>query len=149
MSDMTFERRVSFHPAFDKRHPDPSKNYGIGAATIQFVLIGPGGATQFVMSTGWYLPHVRAGLLDKADLFLKPDGWDVGYHSPVPQYDGQEPMGSGPCEYLNGRPCYYDGSGLAAEPVLDALLREGDAAVWRVLEQRYCELFMGEQAGAA
>jgi len=37
---MKLERIVDFSPAFDKRHKDPKKNYGIGAVLIRFVLKG-------------------------------------------------------------------------------------------------------------
>lgn len=54
-----FERIVDIRPAFDKRDPDPAKDYGIGACRIAFVLKGPKGAVQFVIGTDWYLPHTQ------------------------------------------------------------------------------------------
>ena len=143
------ERIVEFIPAYDKRHTDPAKNYGIGSVQIRFVLKGPEGAVQFLMGTGWYLPQVAEELLrknvDPAGIrtFFWPKGWDVGYHSPTPRYEGQEPMGEpGECPLVPaGSRCYYDGSGLAAEPALDRLLHFGHEAVWLTLENRYDELF--------
>lgn len=95
---------------------------------------------------------------------------DLGYHSRKPMYEGQLPMGAEkfnfdqkeilkgatgdieiptrvatgtftPCEYVDGGPCYYDGSTLNAEPVFDVLLREGSAGVWRELRKFYMETF--------
>jgi hypothetical protein len=93
---------------------------------------------------------------------------DLGYHSRVPMYEGQEPMGSTnykfdideskeglerfqstqtatgtftPCQYLDGAPCYYDGSGLHAEKVLQMLVEEGGEAVWAYMEACYHEQF--------
>ena len=177
------QRIVEFEPAFDKTDPDPDKNYGVGAAKIRFVLKGPEGAVQFLVHTGWYLPHLWRGLLQAETKWAKehptygplsigPEGWDLGYHSPRPMYDGQTPMGAvevsfkdgayedllgngdmvkmptsretgtfDPCQYLDGAPCYYDGSGLNAKPVMELLLREGSDAVWARLEEYYDDTF--------
>lgn len=138
MSDFT--REVLFTPAFDKRHPDPSKNYGIGAMRVFFLLHGPKGIMQFVVGTGIYLPHV-ADELRARDTGYNPfavQGWDIGYHSPVPQYEGQSPM---KCEHLPGGECYYDGSSLQAEDFLPQFLEGGHKAVWAMLEDRYRDRF--------
>ena len=88
---------------------------------------------------------------------------DLGYHSPKPMYEGHKPMRhiykhmrfTAPdqfvpgvygdpviCPYLDGGvPCYYDGSRLQAERVLERLLREGDAGVWQALEELYERTF--------
>jgi len=139
------ERIVSFEPAFDKRSADPSKNYGIHGVSMKMVLKGPLGAIQFVVFTNWQLPHVQEEmdakpLGDMPYLFHKPMAADVGYHSPVPQYDGQDLIRES-CEYLDGKPCYYDGSGLMAEEVFKILLEKGSDGVWEDLERRYRETF--------
>jgi hypothetical protein len=142
-----FERIVRMSPAFDKRHSDPSKNYGIHGVELRMVLKGPKGATQFVLYTNWQLPHVTQETLDKAGkrdrisleaLFL-PNPADLGYHWKSPRYEGQGPIQQS-CEYCDGKPCYYDGSGLNAERIYDILLREGSDGVWRELEKFYREL---------
>lgn len=95
---------------------------------------------------------------------------DFGVHSRVPLYEGQLPMGAErmdfentetlhgetgdieipmrvttgtftPCEYLDGAPCYYDGSTLQAERIYDVLLREGSEGVWAELRAYYEEKF--------
>lgn len=133
-------------PAFDKRSPNPRMNYGIHGVELRMVLIGTKGATQFVLYTNWQLPHVEAEF-DKRphrERFLdKPMPADLGYHSPTPIYEVQEPRGS--CEYLNGHPCYHDGSGLNAEPIFDVLLREGSEGVWRELTSYYNDTFAEPQ----
>lgn len=135
------ERRVEFSPAYDKRSDEPGKNYGIGAVVLRMYVIGPDGAVQFVAHTDWHLPHVDAHL--RRNFPQHPRGEvmaaDLGYHSKVPQYDGQEVMKE--CCDLLGCACYYDGSGLNAEPILDVLLREGSDGVWRELERYYAETF--------
>jgi hypothetical protein len=142
MEDWMFEKLITFTPAYDKRHPDPSKNYGIHGVSIKFVLIGSEGATQFVLYTNWQLPHVTKEHLDKqlgVELFFMPMPADLGYHSKVPHYEGQEPIEQN-CEYTKG-PCYYDGSGLAAERVYKVLLEKGDEGVWGELEKYYYDIF--------
>lgn len=51
------------------------------------------------------------------------------------------------CEWLDGKPCYYDGSGLAAEKYYHLLLRKGSEAVWKKLERYYRETFHASKGG--
>lgn len=118
-----------------------------------------------------------SGELDQTDLNVTyhPMPADLGYHSRVPMYEGQTPMGSQkkipgaiernlkikdaskwepvyeqtddfhPCKWLDGAPCYYDGSGLNAEPVFELLIEKGSDAVWEYLENYYEEVFHGRR----
>lgn len=140
-----YERWVEFLPAYDRRHPDPDKNYGIHGVEMAFYLRGPKGAIQFKVYTAWQLPHVDAEQLagPHSRALCRPLPVDLGYHSPVARYEGQEPI-SDDCPILGGR-CWYDGSGLRAQPVFDRLVAEGDPAVWRYLEDEY-EAVFGEVA---
>lgn len=177
---MKWEKRIDFEPAFDRRHPDPSKNYGIHGVTLRMVLIGPKGAVNFVLYTNWHLPHVTDESKGRIDSPLNGDyHWhcrplpaDLGYHSPKPMYEEHEPVGSKnftwrdateeekrelpsftripesnptgtftPCEYLDGKPCYYDGSSLNADRIYRVLLNKGSNGVWRELEDYYNEIF--------
>ena len=145
--DTTMERRIEFYPAYDKRDPDPTKSYGIGSVMVRFLLIGERGAIQFLFSSGWVLPHVAKEYeampgRNVADC-LKPMGFDLGYHSHTPMYEGQELQDEN-CDVLGG-PCYYDGSGLAADEVLQILITEGHDAVWERLEQEYTRRFLTER----
>ena len=184
MSD-EFQQITTFAPAFDRRDPDPKKNFGIHGVELRMVLKGPEGAVQFLLYTNWQLPHVqeeqdRRTLLriaiDREDgrmqlrCFYHPLPADLGYHSPKPHYPDQLPMGAekfdfehketlkgatgdieiptrvktgtfDPCEWLDGKPCYYDGSTLNAEPMFEILLREGSAGVWRELREYYDQVF--------
>lgn len=142
------KKEITFSPAFDKRNKNPNKNYGINGVDIRFVLSGELGATQFVLCTNWHLPNVQKELIEGAykkgisrmETLLSPLPADVGYHSPVPQYEGQTII-SESCPYLNGKPCYYEGSGLQAKKVFDILIEKGDAGVWEYLEEYYIEKF--------
>ncbi len=166
------QRKLDFHPGYDKRDPDPSKNYGIHGMDMRFLLSGKIGTVQFVLFTNWMIASVRKehDQFEKVSRFLtSPLPADVGYHSRVPQYDGQTPVRKTkifptkkditfeiegeeikfpeikieqdfeltPCEYLHGDPCFYDGSGLAAQQYFDVLVSEGDEALWLKLEEYY------------
>jgi hypothetical protein len=143
----TLTKEIIFGKAWDKRHPDPSKNYGIGGVELRFHLIGPCGATQFVVSTSWYLEENMRNLMAKHDMTandpynycpFKPMPTDVGYHSYVPMYKDQTPMED--CNLLGGADCYYDGSSLQAVSVFNQFKEEGEDSVWAVLISRYEEL---------
>lgn len=139
-SNEQFERLVTFEPAYDERDSKPS--YSIGCAIVRFYLKGPRGVVQFVLYTGWHLPHVQKELLEKDGAsLLYPFPTDLGYHSPVPRYEGQI---SYSCDLLPGKKCYYDGSGLNAQPVYETLVREGDEAMWNELEEYYKSVFEEE-----
>jgi len=138
-------REVHFSPGYDKRSTNPNKNYGISGMHIYFILKGELGAINFSMLTQWYPKYVQEELFNKGTLQYswfepQPMATDLGYHTTYPQYDGQE-ISHESCAFLNGRPCYYGGSTLNAEPIRDIFLTEGDEGVWRELELRYIEEF--------
>lgn len=149
------EKIINFYPAFDRRK-DPKGNYGIHGVDMRMVLKGDKGAVQFLLYTNWYLPHVakeldnkllREGMQGRLSEYsfciLHPMPADLGYHSPVPQYEGQS-ICSEACECLDGKPCYYDGSGLNAERIYEVLVKEGSEGVWRELEDYYNMIFESE-----
>ena len=85
---MSFERIVELTPAYDKRSNNPAENYGIHGVELRMVLKGAEGAVQFVLYTNWHLPHVARELKSRR---LEPLPADLGYHSPCPMYDSQQP----------------------------------------------------------
>ena len=140
-----FEKEIVLSPAYDKRHKNPEKNYGIRDVKLRFYLKKNNRAIQFIVSTGWQLPHITDEMLnkytspDEIRLFFCPTSYDLGYHSPVPMYDGQEPI-SDDCE-ITGGDCYYDGSTLAAENIYKILLYHGSDGVWKELERVWRDKF--------
>jgi hypothetical protein len=140
-------RKIEFQPAYDYRS---RPGYGMHCVEIGFYIYGPKGTVQFKLQTNWGLPSMRADLLDGvrstinkeyvSEMFVFPQALDLGYHSLVPRYEGQGCMRQ-ECPYLDGKPCYYDGSTLNAEPILERLIAEGEEAVWRELEDYYHSLF--------
>lgn len=99
------ERITKFYPAWDKRDPDPSKNYGIHGVDLRMVLKGTLGAVQFILYTNWMTKdYMNASLSDPTSISYKRDGFwkfvqvpmpaDLGFHSPKPMYEGHHPIGS-------------------------------------------------------
>lgn len=144
-------KEIVFRPAYDKRHEDPRKNYGIHGAEIQFALGESGGQfVYFVMMTKWMLPHVRremdVRLLARGmtqldlDMHYHPDTVRLGYHSPRPIYEGQE-MQREECELLDGKPCYCGEHYSSIEGYLKILVAGGLDALWEQMEAYYWEMF--------
>ena len=141
-----FEKIIKFTPAYDKRSKDPKKDFGIHGVELQMFLKGSKGVIHFIVYTNWHLPHVQEEINAKLCsfyfpyLFHLPHPADIGYHSPIPMYEGQESI-TPKYEFLNGKPCYYDGYDLQAEAVFKILLKEGSNGVWEELERRYHSIF--------
>jgi hypothetical protein len=181
-------RLVEVEPAFDKRHANPHKNYGVHGADLAMILKGPTGAVRWLLFTNLHKPNVvaewvneltakgvpltDAGLLltltdervttenvfyalkrQRAILgsvslgwpesvWFEPSGADLGYHSPVPLRDDQRGTEPRPgCPYLDGRPCWNDGSATAGGELLEAFQACGPDGIWRHLEWYYRETF--------
>jgi hypothetical protein len=60
------ERITTVVGAYDRRHPNPAKNYGIHGMELRFVLKGERGAVQFVYYTPIHLEHVADEMLARA-----------------------------------------------------------------------------------
>lgn len=144
-----FVRRIEFQPGYCWIKPEPHRNFGNASVRMRFVLIGAKGAVQWMIGTEWMPEAARNDvarrraahrLTRRDDEGQKPVGYDLGYHAREPQYEGQRPHGE--CEYL-GCACYYDGSGLAADELVEGFLNGGDDWVWNRLEAYYQCRFEG------
>ncbi len=95
-----YEHILMLHLPFDKRNPDPAKNYGIHGMEIRMVVRRADNCTQFLAYLPVYLPHVASELWEKRSSYnpFTGMGADVGYHATAPQYEGQSPMDS--CDLL-------------------------------------------------
>lgn len=141
-----WERDVIFYPGYDKRDPNPSKNYGICGGRLIFVLKGTKGAIQFMVGMPLYpdtavqhlINHHNGNAYEIAKS-MKPSGWDVGYHSHEPMYEGHEPM-QGECHIIGGK-CFYDGSSLRADEWLSEFLVGGTNWLWPQMEREYRDRF--------
>lgn len=131
-----YEKIVIFRPAFDKRTDNPSTNYGIGGVRCIMVLKGKDAAVHFSFGTGMYLKKTISDWLFQFPKKETPDymGYDVGYHDIKPHFEGQG-ISQEHCEWLDGRPCYCDGSALRAEEFMDVLVEKGSDEIWKMLEE--------------
>lgn len=136
-------RRIDFHSAFDKRNADPSKDYGIHGIEIRFLLIGPKGAVHFLIMTNWQMSHIRKDMERREyqlgekihTCLVRPLPADLGTHTPVPTYDGQETNDY--CDVLPKGKCYYAGSAMAADGLFTVMTDKGIEAMWAELEAEY------------
>lgn len=132
-----FERVILMHPAWDKRHGDPAKNFGVHGVDMSFAVIRAGTAVDFLLMTGWHLPHVREEP-GRARPSALPAA--VQYHAPAPWAEYLDSPTSDSCGFTGGV-CFSDSSGLDALTVFDLLCTDGLAAIWRELEQRWVSQF--------
>jgi len=99
------ERIHTITPAWDKRDPEPTKNYGIHCCDIRMVIKGELGAVQFVLMTGWFPKHIqdehKNSRGDNTLGGLYPMPADLGYHSPKPMYEGQSRIGESKFDFSN------------------------------------------------
>jgi len=129
------ERAVVFQPGYRTDR----KTYGLHGMDITWLLRGPLGVAQFVVFTHWTPGEV--GHIDWLSRKISsPMAADLGYHALCAQYDGQTPMGD--CDYLDDRPCFYDGSSLQAQELFARFVIEGDAVIWRELGERHDDLLI-------
>lgn len=129
-------RQVKFRPS-----------RGTEAMTLLFLLYGPKGVVQFLVNTGWHSREATDRIVEESRtnpealtvlrVLLSPLALDLGYHSPIPMYEDHEAV-SDDCEFLNRKPCYYDGSGYSAMLMLQEMIDKGDVeAMWKRMEEYY------------
>lgn len=142
------KRSIKFYPAWDKRNPDPKKDYGIHGVEIQFWLTGPKGGISWGIYTDWLLDSV---LKDKKwpgfkDTTYRKDGTrsfpmgvELAYHSPKPTNKWQkEKDGTLGCQLLpKGKKCWGDAGFIAGGDLMKVLIEKGEEAVWKEMESWY------------
>ncbi len=131
---------IDFPCKFDKKC-SPNNSHGKHGLDILFLLHGEKGCVQFKFSTGYVPFYSKKDNISYRDIpknpcaDLYPLPVDLGYHSYTPHYEGQ--TSRGPCDYLGGKECYYDGSGLNANDACYTLINGGEEELWKFLEQYY------------
>jgi hypothetical protein len=140
-----FTRRLQLTPGYDHTAfaDDCGRGgHGLHGMELRCVLIGPQGATQWLVYLSQLIPgtEVKFGSVKPrwadGDVLMAAD---IGYHWTVPRYEGQERR---ECDLLPEGFCYYDGSSLRAEELVAPFLVEGLGAVWKRLRDEYDELAM-------
>ena len=108
-----------------------------------YVLRGEGLAVHWLYFDNSHLPDTVAALdasMPVRRSYSRPMAMDLGSHSATPMHRDQVRMDE--CHLL-GIPCYYDVSGLDAEPGLAILAEQGDEGIWEWLE-RYWQQTMAD-----
>lgn len=140
---------IKFECKFNSKHclPKSGGSHGVHGLTMRFTSKGEKGAVQFVLYTGWLPQYAKPDTINS--LYVKEWGAgtscmpaDLGYHSKVPMYDGQD-VTQDYCTYCDGAPCYCDGSGLNSIDAMYTLVNGGDKALWSFLDNYYQHIFHG------
>jgi hypothetical protein len=139
---------IDFECAYGSKNCAPGEggSHGKSSVTIVFAVKGEKGAINFSIYSGW-LPVFQkqddigsySGIKFNSGSFMPAD---LGYHAKEPQYEGQTVCQES-CLWLDGAPCYYDGSGLAAYEAMYTLVNGGDDELWKYLEDVYLARFQG------
>jgi hypothetical protein len=120
-----------------------------------YVLIGARGAVHFVYGDWGPRATDEMKAIDTKFVIefghpLYPMGYDVGYHTPAPMTQVQVEMGpvrgGTPCDYLDGKACYGDGSGLRAQTFMERWLgaERDETVLWGMLARYYADVFHSE-----
>jgi hypothetical protein len=135
-----FTRRIMFTTAWNRKSEDPNKNYGIGAVHIMFGLIGDKGAITADFFTDWYLKNDQPGVdrhnANGRGLPVINRLGSVDAHAYTPLYEDQF-RSRDECCWLNGAPCYMDGSALQGGELLEMFIEHGLDALWVKMEEYY------------
>jgi hypothetical protein len=136
------QRLVRFEPGHTiRRSKDDGSNYGIASMIIRFLLSGEHGTTQFAMFSGWYPEKVPSGRGWNEWHSTSPNAMDLGAHWDAPWSEYMTERDGGyahrDCDLRPSGSCWYDGSGLRAERVMEQFFLQGEDAVWALLEQEY------------
>lgn len=155
------EREIRWEQGYD--HVGTQVGGGRHGMNIRWLLHGEHGTVQFLIYSGW-LPTWVENPEDSWGPRVRPDrplpmpnggsrpslmgpmAADLGYHWRTPLWQDSD-SGRDNCDALRGGGrCWYDGSGLNAEPVFAKLLTEGGEAVWAEMSAYYDRLVSEMQA---
>jgi hypothetical protein len=151
-----FKRITEWAAAYDKR----AEGYGIHGMELWFTLVGPQAAISFSLSTNWQTSRVRseydAGAYRTSDggrsdghskygdgrimCLARPHPDRIGYHARERQFESDTAQKD--CPYLDGAPCFGDGSGIRAKHFFDIFTDGGEEALWAALREEYDARFV-------
>ena len=145
MKKEKLKKEIIFKSAWDKRHPEPDKNYGIHGVEIVWTLKGEKGGVSWAIYTNWLLDSTMkdktwAGFKycnfhEDGKPMTHSMGTEIAYHAKKPQYDGQ--TNSEGCILVKGGKCYIDCGFMAGDELFTTLKEKGGNAVWQELEKWY------------
>ncbi len=124
-------------PGYDKRHEDPTKNYGIHCSEIRYAVIGRNGAVEYTEYTGVF-PESTGQPPSKAF------GAHVSFHAHRPWYKRQYGPMKNTCHLLH-KQCWCDTGYIVADLVFRAGINAGEAgkdeAIYAELEKLFADQF--------
>lgn len=142
-----FETRIEFVPGYDYREGAPveDRNKGAHGMEIRFILVGPLGGISWTVKTGWMqkplIGHLNPyqGRRDKPGIDgglwqYSPSAGAVSSHVAEQREDYW--IGPQPCDVIGGE-CYGYTGYTIGDRVLDGLMKDGHAGVWREMEVIY------------
>lgn len=136
------QRLIRFEPGHAlRRSKNDGSDYGIASMQIRFLLSGEHGTTQFLMFTGWYPEKTPTGRGWNEWHHTAPMAADLGAHWDTPWSDSmtdpENACAHMECDLRPSGSCWYDGSGLRAERVMEEFFLHGEEGVWALLEEEY------------
>ena len=144
-----FTHEVRFIKSYDRRE-EPEARYGACGMKMMLILRGPKAVITFEVLTAWASrPLKRPFNWNAAKPWARDDkpGVDFGHPSPGPMGGGVSIhcpeklndwwLGPTECNVVEGGVCFGDTGFMVGDAVLDALVSEGDAGVWRELREIY------------
>jgi uncharacterized protein (TIGR02996 family) len=138
--EVGFVRKVEFVPAWDRRR-ESRNNYGQHCMELKMILIGPSGAVGLLIYTGWLLDLTEEGQFSQRAV-SPPMAVGMGYHSRISLGKSDESRSEDACEYIGGGVHCFNGEiGHGRNFGLNLLIREGDEAFWKWMQEVYAETF--------
>lgn len=127
----------------ERCEPGAGGFHGQHGMSIRFILHGHEGSVQWLIYTSW----TPAGV-DGEHREPKGSHWlerpfmaaDLGYHWDTNPYDDGDWLRQDSCDLRLQGHCFYDGSGLNAERLVEPFLAGGEDAVWQHLFEFYEEV---------
>lgn len=130
--DENFRRELIVRAAYEKRHDDPTRDYGVGGIDHVHVLIGPNGAVGWQLLTTMFLPHVNERFKDER--WMRPTPGPLSFHAKDDRYGDVRD-----CEFVGkcSSEIRWDGEG-----VYEAYASGGYEAMFAKLREFY-EAYLG------
>lgn len=133
--DFGLERLIWSRNAYEERHEDPSKDYGVAGVTLGFVVIGSEGAVEWELLTNSYLPATEEAYKERKISFLGPTAGPVWWHWRTPRWENHDDRGQ--CEWLQADHCFSDIGFSIGDEVNKAFTNYGYDGVFNKLKVLY------------
>lgn len=128
-------------------HDRTRRESSTGPVVLDMVVRGPSGLIVFTVHAGWTLAPFPTGARLLTASSGGPLARSITVHREIEAGMGHtEMMLCDRCEYLDGRPCYYDAGYVASEQAAQLLIEHGPTPMWGYLYDWYRE-HLGDEPG--